>query len=200
MSAPEPLSPLAQALKPGRRGAAGSPQVTLRAYRRSVVQLQARRGRAADLAAAIRQGFGLALPAAGRSESSPTLTAIWIQPDAWLLTAPYLIEGDLARGVRAAVGNAGAVVDQTHGKSVLRLSGSMARAVLETGCRIDLHPRAFAPGQATAAPVGHIDCVLRLLDGTPSYELIVASTLAEAFVDWLLHAAAAYGCEVLPPD
>ncbi|MCC6469498.1 MAG: sarcosine oxidase subunit gamma [Alphaproteobacteria bacterium] len=200
MSAPEPRSPLVQALKPGRHGAVGARQVTLRAYRRSLVQLQARKGRAADLATAVRQGLGLALPPPGRAETSPTLAAIWIQPSAWLLCAPYLAEGDLARSVRAAVGSAGAVVDQTHGKSVLRLSGPTARAVLETGCRIDLHPRAFAPGQAAATPVGHIDCILRQLDNAPSYELIVASTLAEAFVDWLLHAAAAYGCEVLPPD
>lgn len=199
-SAPEPRSPLSLALKPGHHGAAGTPLVMLRAYRRSIVQLQARKGRAADLAAAIRQGFGLALPPPGRAETSPTLAAIWIQPGGWLLCAPYLVEGDLARNVRAVARDAGSVVDLTHGKSVLRLSGTMARAVLGSGCRLDLHPRAFVPGQAAATPVGHIDCILRLLDLAPSFEMIVASTLAEAFVDWLLHAAAAYGCEVLPPD
>jgi sarcosine oxidase subunit gamma len=198
-STPEPRSVLDHALKPGRHGAAGASGLTLRAYRQSLVQLQARKGRGRDLGAAIKRSFGLTLPPPGRAEATQAAAAIWIQPDAWLLSASYRVEGDLARAAKSSVGDAGSVADQTHGRSALRLSGAMARRVLETGCRLDLHPRAFGPGQAAATPIAHVDCILRQLDATPSYELILPASLAEAFVGWLTHAAAVHGYEVLAP-
>jgi len=54
-------------------------------------------------------------------------------------------------------------------------------------------------GILPATPIAHVDCILRQLDATPSYELILPASLAEAFVGWLTHAAAPYGYEVLAP-
>ncbi|MCK6452327.1 MAG: sarcosine oxidase subunit gamma [Alphaproteobacteria bacterium] len=198
-SAPEPLSALHGVAAPGRHAVGGEAPLTLRERRPSLAMLLARKARARDVAAAVQRRFGLALPAPGRAAAAQDASAIWTQPDGWLLSADGAAARDFAGAVKSAVGDAGSVVDQTHGKAVLLLTGAPARRVLATGCRIDLHPRVFAPGRSAVTQIAHIDCILRQVDAAPGYELIVPSSLAEAFYGWLTHAASAYGYEVLAP-
>ena len=91
------------------------------------------------------------------------------------------------------------VVDQSDGKTVLRIGGPRARETLAKGCGLDLDARAFAPGDAATTSIALIDCVLWQVDEEPSYDLAVPSTLAESFWSWLTAAAAEYGYEVVPP-
>ncbi len=198
VSGPEPRSALQQVAKPGRFGAAGATPVTILERRLSLVQVQARRGRDVDMQAALRGAFALDLPPPQRATTNATMAAIWIQPGMWMLGAPGHAEGAMARAIKAATGDAASIVDQTHGKTVLHLSGANSRAVMAKGCRLDLHPRAFMPGHAAVTQIAHIGCMLRQLDETPSYELLVPSSLAETFFGWLTHSAAEYGYEVKP--
>ena len=147
MSVADPISPLAAVLVAGRYGAAGEDAVIITERRCDLVQLFARAGRTQDVAAAMQARFGLALPAPGHAGRSPMLLALWIQPDAWLLQAPRAAEGELARAAKMACGDAASVVDQTHGRCVIGLSGRHAAWVLGKLCRIDLHPRSFGPGR-----------------------------------------------------
>ena len=118
----------------------------------------------------------------------------------WMLGAPGHAEGALARLIREATGDAASIVDQSHGKTVLHLSGAKARDVMAKGCRLDLHDRAFKPNHSAVTQVAHIGCMLRQLDATPSYELLVPSSFAETFFGWLTHAAAEYGYEIKPRE
>ena len=68
---------------------------------------------------------------------------------------------------------------------------------LARGCRLDLHPRQFAPGRATTTMVGHINCLVHQTDAAPAYELTVFSTLAATFLDWLVETAAEDGAEIV---
>jgi sarcosine oxidase subunit gamma len=163
--------------------------------RRTLVQFAARRGRAADLAAAIRTTFALELPPPGHATVSGDLAALWSQPNAWLLSAPPGVEGALATELKAACCDAASVVDQTHGRAILTLSGPSARGVLAKLCRIDLHPRAFGPNCVAATPVAELSCLLHQRDDAPSFDLIVFSTFAVAFAEAVRQAAAETGYE-----
>ena len=51
-------------------------------------------------------------------------------------------------------GDPGSVVDVSANRTTLELSGPPAREVLEKGCPLDLHPRAFGPGRAVSTTGG----------------------------------------------
>ncbi len=192
MSAPERLSPFGPELTPGRHGAAGASPVTLAERRVDIVQLMGSEAAVADIA-------GLALPKPGRAEAAGDAMAVWIQPSGWLVIRPRGDEGALARTLTDASGGAVTVVDQSHGRAVLRLSGINARDVLAKGCRIDLHPRAFSAGSAATTTIDHITVTIVQVDATPTYDLVLPANFAEAFLDWLGMSAAEFGYEIRPP-
>jgi heterotetrameric sarcosine oxidase gamma subunit len=196
VSAPDPRFTLARLPPPGRYGALGDAPVRISEQFRDLVQVFARKGRRADLAAALRASYGFDLPPAGHGAVSGDVAALWIQPDGWLLTAPRGAEGALAAGIKLACGDAGSMVDQTHGRAVLRLSGANAPRVLAKLCRIDLHPRVFGLGRVAVAPVAELSCVLYQYDALPSYDLVFSATHAGSFVASLTHAAVEVGCDI----
>jgi sarcosine oxidase subunit gamma len=183
-------------LVPGRHGAAGGDPVRIARCRCDLVQLAARKGREADLAAAMRAAFGVDLPPAGQAATANDIAALWVQPNAWMLVAAPAAEGAFARAVKAAGGDAGSVVDQTHGRVVFSLAGSNARRVLQNLCRLDLHPRAFGSGRVATTPMAEIACLLHQRDDAPSFDLIVFSTFAAHFAGALTHAVAGVGYEI----
>ena len=191
MSAPERLSPFGPGLAPGRHGAAGATPVILAERRVDIVQLM-------GTEATVRDVAGLALPKPGRAEISGDAMAVWVQPSGWLVIRPRGDEGALAKKLADAAGNKAAVVDQSHGRAVLRLSGANARDVLAKGCRVDLHPRAFAAGSAATTTIDHITVTIVQVDATPTYDLVLPANFAEAFLDWLAMSAAEYGYEIRP--
>ncbi len=96
--------------------------------------------------------------------------------------------GDLIKSLRKAVGDAGAVVDQSHGRCVLRLSGIHARKVMAKNTAIDLHPIAFGPGQCALTSVAHISALVIQVDDSPSYDIFVARSLVRSFLHAIEHA------------
>lgn len=142
-----------------------------------IVQLAARRGQA--------DALGMALPGPGAAIRTGEFDALWIQPQAWLLIAPSGPEGAFAARITALAADRGAVIDQTHGRTVFRIAGPGARDLLARGCRIDLHPRAFGPGRVAATIIAQIGCIIHQRDDAPSFDLIVPSTLAGSFAAWM---------------
>ena len=187
MSAPDRLSPFGPELVPGRHGAAGGTPVVLAERRVDIVQVMGPEATVRDIA-------GLALPKPGRAEIIGDSMAVWIQPSGWLVIRPRGVEGALAKTLADASGVA--VVDQSHGRALLRLSGIHARDVLAKGCRLDLHPRAFSAGSAATTTIDHITVTIVQIDATPTYDLVLPANFAEAFLDWLRMSAAEYGYEI----
>lgn len=196
MSAPEPIHPLAGVAKPGRHGDAGEDPVRITLPRRDIVQVAVRRGHAAAVAQLLRGRYGLDLPEVGRATDADAHAAIWIQPGAWMLTAPRGAEGALAGEVARLLAGHAAVIDQSHGRTTIVIEGAQARAVLAKGCRIDLHPSVFGPGHAASTVIAQVNCLIRQLDATPRFEMTVFSTLAEPFFHWLADSAAGSGYEI----
>ena len=173
MSVPEPRSPLAAYSMSGSHGAESSTPVTITEARLAIVQLQARRSVGADAAAAFETAFGISLPAPGRFNRAGEVSVVCIAPGTWLVTAPFVHEGALADRLEAALAGLAAVTDQTHGKTAIRISGPFAASILDKGCRIDLHPRAFGKGHAAVTPIDHVTVVLAQTDDAPTYYLLV---------------------------
>ena len=178
--------------------AAERPALAVAERPRSLVQLLARKDKANALAVAIKAAFGLDLPMPGRWATGAKADAMWVQPSAWLLEAEPAQPGVFQAQVAAATAGLGAAVDQSSGRSVIRLVGAPARSVLATCCRLDLHPRAFGPGSAAMTRIAHVACGIRLADSTPTFDLIIGSTYARWLIEELLEASAAYGVRFEP--
>ena len=179
---------------PGRSGRAeGEPGVTVRPRDDlAMAKLIARKGRAADLAAAIRSRTGLDLPTTPKRVEQGGLAVIWSGSGQWLAVAE---DGrDLTRELVEAVGAFAAVSDQSDGLAVLRVSGPHARDALIKGVGLDLHPRAFGPGDAAATVIAHVGAQLWQLDDRPTYEIAVYRSFAGSLWRWLEASAAEFGC------
>jgi heterotetrameric sarcosine oxidase gamma subunit len=197
VSAPEPVSQLTAHMQPGRFGADSSAPVRLSERRVAIAQLMGRKGQNLAVRSAVSRALGLDLPHPGGSAASGPATVIWIAPETWLVLREASSGDELMRELMAGCGGAASIVDQSSGKSVVRLSGVRAWDVLAKGCRIDLHPRVFAPGKSAVTPIAHIHTVLMQIDVAPTFDLVVPSTLARDFVEWLRLSAAEFGYEIV---
>jgi sarcosine oxidase subunit gamma len=131
------------------------------------------------------------LPArCGEVRGTEEVSVLWLGPSEFLVVAPEeahdSLGGDLVRALQAALGDApGQVVDLSANRTTFELSGPRARAVLEKGCALDLHPRSFTPGTALNTEVGNIPVVL-LKTGEESFRLFPRASFADFLGRWLL--------------
>ena len=151
----------------------------------------ARRGQ--EQAVAERLGLD---PAPGRASEIPAGMALWLAPGAWMVVAEGLDDGALYESLREQLQDLAAVVDQSHGRAVLRLAGARARDVLAKGCRLDLHPRVFRPGMCAQTAIAQIGVLLHQIDERPTYDLYVFAGYALDFLEWLTSSAAEFGYRI----
>ena len=125
--------------------------------------------------------------------------ALWLGPDEWLIVTVPGAEGALAASLHAALaGLPAAVVDVTDSRTMLRVSGHAARAVLAKGCALDFHPRGFAAGAVKQSLLAKVDVVIRRPSGAPDdadpvFEVTVLRSFADHLWRWLVDAATEYG-------
>jgi sarcosine oxidase subunit gamma len=186
----ERRSPLAGVL-PGGRHTAGrpdDPDVVI-AERRglSLVQVIARHGQDQEVAA--RLGLD---PTPGQASDIEAGTALWLAPGTWMIVAEHREDGALYQSLRAQLQEVAAVVDQSHGRAVLRLAGRRARDVLAKGYRLDLHPRAFRPGRCAQTVIAQVAVLLHQGDERPTYDLYVFAGYAVDFLGWLTSSTVAF--------
>jgi sarcosine oxidase, subunit gamma len=187
----------------------------------------------------VERALELALPTSGRVSTTaagdpdrPALSVLWLGPDEWLVVGSESDPADvrdaadlaapadpaaLVQLLTAAVGDGpGSVVDVSANRGTLVISGPNARDLLEKGCTLDLHPRAFGAGRCaqTTFARGHVLLWQTADDaapGTPStagapstpdtqtpavsgpaYRFMFRGSFANYFADWLLDAAAEF--------
>ena len=115
--------------------------------------------------------------------------ALWLGPDEWLLHSTAPREATLERTLRPLLaGQFAAVVDVSSGSIVVEVTGSRAREVLQKGCPLDLHPRAFSAGQCAQSHFFKAALVLRPL-GTDTFEAIFRRSYADYATRMLIDAA-----------
>ena len=126
--------------------------------------------------------LGTPLPVVPNTGSEVVL---WLGPDQWL------VFGTPEEQLRAALGDTpGSVVDVSANRVVFELSGPGAREVLEQGCAIDLHPRAFGPGRCAQTMLARANVVLHKVDAAPTYRILVRPSFAGYLRSWLRDAGA----------
>lgn len=192
---PARRSPLDSVWSPGVYGApvAGAPSVTLtRRLGLSAVQLDARRGRADAVSRAVSEALGVTLPGPGRAAPGAGIRALWLGPDRWLLLAA---DGTgLEARLRAAAEPAGGVVvDQGHGRAIVRVEGPRARDVLAKGTGVDLHPSAFPEDAVAQTGMFHLSVTIDRRRGTGCFDIHVMRGFALSFHESLCEAAGEYG-------
>jgi sarcosine oxidase, subunit gamma len=143
------------------------------------------------------------LPArCGEVSGTEGLSVLWLGPSEFLVVAPEeahdSLGGDLIGSLTAALGDApGQVVDLSANRTTFELSGPRARAVLEKGCALDLHPRSFTPGTALTTEVGNIPVTL-LKTGEDSFRLLPRASFADFLGRWLLDAMREFASPEVP--
>jgi sarcosine oxidase subunit gamma len=182
---------------PGRYGrSTATPGVTIREMRGAgLAMVTARKGRRAALLDAARSAFGAELPATPRRVEGRDMAFIWSGPDQWLACGHPAPAQGMEALLAAHFAGLASVVDQSHGRTLLRVTGRNVREALAKGVAVDLHPRAFEVGDAAATLVSHIPVHLWQIDDKPTYEFAVARSLAQSFWHWLATSAAQYGLE-----
>lgn len=139
-------------------------------------------------AAALEGVLGTRLPrVTGQVTGFGPHHVLWLGPDEWLVVSQMTGE-TLVDALTDAVADAhAAVVDVSANRTVLELSGPDARAVLEKGCSLDLHPRAFCEGTAVTTTLARVPLLLWQV-GPSTYRLLPRSSFADYAARWLLDA------------
>ncbi|GJD52800.1 hypothetical protein OPKNFCMD_5567 [Methylobacterium crusticola] len=156
----------------------------------------ARRGRGGDLAEVLRASRGLVLRPGPTVSRAGDLALVGTGPETWFAVGAG---GGwrFSRALAATLAGLAAVADQSSGYGVLRLSGPAVRAVLAKGVPVDLHPSAFAAGDAAVTLAGHVGIVLwraeDRADGEEAFDVAVFRSYAESFRHWLFASAAEFG-------
>jgi sarcosine oxidase, subunit gamma len=121
------------------------------------------------------------VPAPNRVTTVGERAVLWLGPDEYLVVAA---DGD---DVSEVTGES--VVDVSANRTTIELSGPHARDVLEKGMSIDLHPRAFGPGQCAQTLLARAQVILRQVDEKPTYHVLVRGSFAPYLADWLVDAS-----------
>ena len=148
----------------GARGAAVVEIGPLRITERTdlaLASVAARRGRRADLAAAA-EAAGVPLPDAARHQAGAPYSAFWTAPEMWFVEAPFGSHELIADQLKAALGDAASVTEQTDAWVVFDLAAADLAPVLERLCNVDF--RAVPKGYATRTVMEHLGVYLVKLD------------------------------------
>jgi heterotetrameric sarcosine oxidase gamma subunit len=174
------VSPLAGIALQGRFGAGkGQPGVvfSLR-HPLSIISVIARAGQGEATAAAL-DGHA----------------AQWAGPDQYFVLAEGRGEGELYRELKVRLAGVASVIDQSHGRVVIRIAGPKVRAVLAKGTPVDLHPDAFPPGKSAMTQMAHVGVHLTRV-GPDAFDLSVFRGLSQSFWEWITVQAEEFGYQV----
>ncbi|WP_027055812.1 sarcosine oxidase subunit gamma [Mesorhizobium erdmanii] len=192
-------SPLDRALVAGPHGARGDAGVSLTEIRNfDLVQVMARRGKAADVAKAAKARFGVAAPETPKAVGAADAMLIWSGPDQFMVLSKGGKHGIEALG--QAFASSASLSDQSHARVLISIAGTKARTMLAKLSSIDLHPDVFAVGSAAATSMDHTSVTLwrgnDRPDGQAVFNLLAFATFAESLWHTVLDSAAEYGVTI----
>jgi sarcosine oxidase, subunit gamma len=170
----------------------------------AMVSLRVQPGSA--VAARVQRALGVVLPGPGQVASvvigelagvvaGQVRSVLWLGPAEWLVIGP---DGDtvnlVSLLVEAVADGPGSVVDVSANRDTIVVSGPNARDLLEKGCTLDLHPRAFGAGRCAQTTFARAHLLIWQTgdEGGASgavYRLLVRGSFADYVADWLTDAA-----------
>ena len=149
--------------------------------------------------AGVEQAIGARAPIVPNTVSRVGESAmVWLGPDEWLVISPPDIkDGIPAKLEEALAGLHVSVNDISSGQTIIRLRGARARDLLNKGCPLDLHPRAFGAGQCAQSHIAKSNALIIQVDDTPTYDVIVRRSFADYLARWFKHAGMEYDIAVV---
>jgi heterotetrameric sarcosine oxidase gamma subunit len=163
----------------------------------SLFQVLARKGADVQLAERVLEMFNVALPSTPRYVGSSPISCVWAGPSQWLALCEQRGCEAFTVSLSSSLLGFASAVDQSDGRTIIRVSGPRAREALAKGLPIDLHPRVFRGGDAAITAVPHIGVHFWQLDDVPTYELTMFRSFAIAFCEWLVEASAEFGVRII---
>ena len=149
----------------------------------------------APLAAAVNKVLVLSLP----SQPCTACTGqgddriLWLGPNEWLLTVRYGMQEGVETALRQQLSTLHhAITDVSHSRCIIGLSGTKAREILQKGCSLDLHPKAFGVDNCAQSHLGRCHILLHQITTEPCYELYIHRSFALYAYRWLEDAASEY--------
>ena len=135
--------------------------------------------------------LGLELPQTpNTATANGRVTAMWLGPDEWLIRTDDGNEPALSAALLEAVrGRHAAVTAVSDAYVIFTVSGQDARAVLNQGTGIDLHPRSFNPGTCVRTSLGKTGVILHQPGDKPYYDVYAWRSYANYLSMWLDKAA-----------
>ncbi|RJT97381.1 sarcosine oxidase subunit gamma [Arthrobacter frigidicola] len=138
----------------------------------------------------------------GGTNGKPDTAVLWLGPTEFLVVAPpdahETLGGTLVPAlVEALADGQGQVVDLSANRTTFELTGPRARAVLEKGCSLDLHPRVHPAGTALSTEVGGIPVIL-WKTAEDTYRILPRASFATFLGSWLLDAMREYASPEVP--
>ena len=116
-------------------------------------------------------------------------------PGQFFVQAADWAEGTLAAELKLRLAGKASIVDQSHGRVVIRLSGAKARAVLAKGMPLDLHEDIFTVGQSAQTQMAHVGVHITRT-GADEFEISVFRGFSESLWEWLCTSSAEFGYQV----
>lgn len=162
----------------------------------ALASVMVRKGQDDALAARVREHFSLDLPRKSRRVEGQGIAFVCTGPGQWLAISEAADGHAFERSLREKLGGTASISDQSDGRMVIRVSGPQARLAIQKGVLIDLHPRAFGPGDAAVTTIAHIGAAFWQIGEAPAYEFAVFRSFARAFWRWLEEAGAEFGVDV----
>ncbi len=139
--------------------------------------------------------LGCRLPPHGTARGDGRPYVLWRGPGWYLVVDEPGTAAGLEAGLQQALGGDfgqvfGSVADISMQRTVLELSGPRARGLLQQGCSLDLHPRAFALTSCASAVLAKAQVILHKTAELPAYRILVPASFADHVARWLLDAMA----------
>jgi sarcosine oxidase subunit gamma len=152
----------------------------------ALASVAARRGRSEDLAKGAGAA-GLPLPGPARYEAGKVYAVFWTAPEMWFVEAPFASHELIETTLRAALGNAASVTEQTDAWVAFDLAAPDLSPLLERLCNVDF--RTVSDGHATRTMIEHLGCYL-IKHGAGSARIYGPRSAAESLLHALQVAAA----------
>jgi len=152
----------------------------------ALASVAARRGRMADLVKAAK-ACGLPLPDPARHQAAEIYAAFWTAPEMWLVEAPFASHELIEAILKAALGVAASVTEQTDAWVAFDLAAPDLSPLLARLCNVDFP--AVPAGHATRTMIEHLGCYL-IKHGAGSARLYGPRSSAKSLLHALEVAAA----------
>lgn len=129
-----------------------------------------------------------------------TVLVVGSGPGEWLVVGAPGSAGETVAAIEQAVGDRPefvSVIDLTHGRALVRLTGARASSVLAKVCAVDLDDAVVPNGAAFRSSVATVvtDVVRDDRDATPSFLLHAERSTGQFLAEALLDAGEEYGIE-----